>query len=40
MATQSSLCFSPIKLVFGHKVRGPLAVVDDQLQHQKVSLNM
>ncbi|KAI7799880.1 hypothetical protein IRJ41_013806 [Triplophysa rosa] len=33
--TQSSLCFSPNELVFGHKVCGPLAVVGDQLKDRQ-----
>lgn len=37
---QDSLGFSPNDLVFAHKVRGPLAVLKDNLQESKPPVNL
>ncbi|KAI2647211.1 Retrovirus-related Pol polyprotein [Labeo rohita] len=38
--TQSSLGFSPNKLVFGHKIRGPLAVLEDSLKGKEPPISL
>lgn len=38
--TQSSLGFSPNDLVFGHKVRGPLAVLQDNLKGKETPISL